>query len=340
MFKQSTKPKLEITETPRIQRIGCILDTSAQGIKAVKRAIQLAKKVDASIQIFISEDYHTPLKALLDTMNQELASLHDQAKAELEKKGMQGSVEELVSTTVKEILDFFVMRSEKGKTLGRVITSRITEEEIQVMVVGTPLFKGCEDRAAETSLGRYVQTFLRDRSISANFLLVPSNEPEGKTRTEDAPLDSILGIITVDQQPASIVALLRRALSLADKKTRLKIIGVVGERVIETVARVEAPEDDPDAPPDLEAAASKLMAKMQETIDSISIADEIPCHSFKGVVKSGRTSSVIRDALDDFRPGLVLVRSVGELEENLDPIAEMVTRQVVAAGYPCLVMWD
>ncbi|MFW9994841.1 MAG: hypothetical protein ACFFD4_22560, partial [Candidatus Odinarchaeota archaeon] len=57
-------------------------------------------------------------------------------------------------------------------------------------------------------------------------------------------------------------------------------------------------------------------------------------------VKTGNVAEIVRESIENTKPGIVFVRSVAELTENLDPFAEAVTRQVLSAGYGCLIVWD
>jgi len=156
--------------------------------------------------------------------------------------------------------------------------------------------------------------------------------------------DSVLAFVSVEQQPASIVALYRRALSFATEKTKFKIVGIVPDSVVETVARLDLPVDDTEAVPDLEGAKAKLIAKMQETLESIKLKKEIKdliiLDSPTWEVTSGHVAEVVRAYLESCRCGIAFVRSVSEISEKLDPFAEVVTRTVLHEGYNCLVFWD
>jgi hypothetical protein len=133
-------------------------------------------------------------------------------------------------------------------------------------------------------------------------------------------------------------------LSFATKKTRFKTVGIVPDSVIETVARLDLSSDDPEAVPDLKSAKTKLSTKMEETLESISLKKEIDDEIIHGSptweVKSGHVAEIVREYLNELQPGVVFVRSVAEISENLDPFADKVTRQVLNEGYNCLVIWD
>ena len=56
--------------------------------------------------------------------------------------------------------------------------------------------------------------------------------------------------------------------------------------------------------------------------------------------KSGKIASIVSTTVDEEQPGLVVVRSVGDLSENLDPVAEQITRSALSKGYPVLIVWN
>ena len=57
-------------------------------------------------------------------------------------------------------------------------------------------------------------------------------------------------------------------------------------------------------------------------------------------MKSGHIAEIVREYVESDHPGIVFVRSVAEISENLDPFAEIVTRQVLQEGFNCLIVWD
>ena len=341
MFKKTTRPKLEIDEYPTIERIGCVLDSSPQGRNAMRIATALTKRLDTTLQIIVSEDFYEPLEVLVDSAQKELTELETLAQDHVKETGIKAKVDQVIGEKLKITLEMFQQEATSEETLGGKLIHKIRESEAQIMVIGVPLFKekGTSELGKEyvhESLGRYTLMLLRERSIPANFLLV-----SGKT---EEITDKVLAFVSVEQQPASIVALYRRALSFTTEKTEFKIVGIVGDKVIETVARLDLPEEDPDATPDLEAVATKLKSHMEDTLDSITLKKEIDDVIILGSptseVNTGTISEIVRIYLDNFKPGIVFVRSVPELADNLDPFAETITRQVLSSGVPVLVLWD
>ncbi len=344
MFKKSEKPKLEIDAYPTIKRIGCVLDSSQQGKNALHLAISLATRLKTKLNIIVSEDFQEPLEVLLDSAQKELDALETIAQNHKKEVDLDASIELVMGERLQKTLNLFQADISDDETLGGRLISKIKENNDQIMVIGVPLFKekGTSELGKEYThgaLGRYTLALLRERTIPAEFLLV-SSETEEIT-------DKVLAFVSVDQHPTSIVSLYKRALSFAPADTEFKIVGIVSDKVIETVARLDihdVDEEGEDTSLELGAVGSRLKSHMEETLDSIILKKEIDDEIIRGSptseVKKGSIAGIVSECLDSFKPGVVFVRSVAELSENLDPFAELITRQVLSAGYPVLILWN
>lgn len=334
MFKKTTKPKMIIDEYPKIKNIGVIVDTSSQGFKALQVATSLVKRLETTFSIIISNSYRDQLETLYTSIKRELSDLETTVKDFVKGEDVKTDykIKQIISSKLETLQQVFEEEVKPENKLSRKLIDHIKDSGAQILVTGVPLFKTSEDE----SLGTYVFRLLRAREIQANFLLV-----SGK---KHVIADSVLAFVHVEQQPASVVALYRRALSFATEKTKFNIVGIVDDKVIETVARLDFPPDDSQAVLDLEGAKSKLVNKMKETLESISLKKEIDDEIIAGSptwdVKSGHVAEIVRGYLDEINPGIVLVRSVAEISENLDPFAEIIMRQVLNEGYNVLVVWD
>lgn len=334
MFKKITKPKMIIDEYPKIERIGVIVDSSPQGFKALQVATSLVKRLETTFSIIISDSYRDQLEGLSVSIKRELFDLEttvqDFVKGEDVKTDYK--IKQIISSKLEKFQQIFQEKIKLEDKLSRKLIEHIKDSGAQILVTGVPLFRTSEDE----SLGTYVFRLLRATEIHANILLV-----SGK---KHIIADSVLAFVSVEQQPASIVALYRRALSFATEKTKFKTVGIVDDKVIETVARLDLPSEDPEAVLDLEGAKSKLITKMEETLESISLKKEIDDLIISGSptwdVESGHVAEIVRQYLEEINPGIVFVRSVAEISENLDPFAAVITRQVLGEGYNCLVVWD
>ena len=330
MFKTTTKPKTIIDKYPMIEHIGCILDSSTQGFNALQVASSLAQRLKTKLDIIVSEDYHKPLRLVLESNEKELETLTITARDFMKETELKANVKPIISDKVQHALDlFFQEKASEEETLFGRLVEHIKTSGIQVCVLGVPLFVRSDIKWE--SMGSYVLKLLRERELHTNWLLVSAKQ--------NIIADSVLAFVSVEQQPASIIALYRRALSFATEHTNFKIVGIVEDNVIETVARLDSPDE-----PDLESARDKLVTNMEETLSSIQLKSEIDDIIISGSrtyeLKSGHIAEIVREYVESEHPGIVFVRSVAEISENLDPFAEVVTRQVLQQGFNCLIVWD
>ena len=335
MFKTTTKPKTIIDKYPVIEHIGCILDSSTQGFNALQVASSLTQRLKTKLDIIVSEDYHKPLRLVLESNSKELETLSITARDFVkETEDLKANIKPIISDKVQQAFDLFFQEkaSEKETLFGRLV-EHISLSGIQVCVMGVPLFVRSDE---DQSMGSYVLKLLREREVHANWLLVSAKKRK--------IADSVLAFVSVEQQPASIIALYRSALSFSTEHTNFKIVGIVEDNVIETVARLNISSDDSTDVPDLESARKKLITNMEETLESIQLKSEIDDVIIQGSptweVKSGHIAEIVREYIESEHPGIVFVRSVAEISENLDPFAEIVTRQVLQEGFNCLIVWD
>ncbi|MHA2407825.1 MAG: hypothetical protein ACXACA_05600, partial [Candidatus Ranarchaeia archaeon] len=243
MFKKTTRPKLLIEDYPKIKHIGVILDSSDQGFNALQVGTSLSHRLNTSLNVIVSENYYEIFEKLLESTQENLGELMTQTKEFLKDEKVKAEIVQIISQKAQDTLELFSKETKPENTLIGKLVKSLTESEAQIIVTGVPLFETGENK---DSLGAFVFRLLREREIQANFLLVP-----GKGRRI---ADSVLAFVSVEQQPASIVALYRRALSFATEKTKFKIVGIVPDSVVETVARLDLPVDDTEAVPDLESA--------------------------------------------------------------------------------------
>ncbi|MFW9992680.1 MAG: universal stress protein, partial [Candidatus Odinarchaeota archaeon] len=263
MFKKTARPKTVIDEYPKINRIGVVLDSSKKGENALRVAVDLAIRLKTSLHVIVSEDYYQQFDTLIESSKKGLNDLQALAEKHAGDAGIKTDIEQVIGKKLRAIINAFDQETQSGDTLGGRLIERIKESGAQIMVIGVPMFKSREDHSPHESLGTYVFMLLRERTIPANFLLV--------SEQTEVVADSVLAFVSVEQQPASIVALYRRALSFATEKTDFKLIGMVNDKVIETVARLDMPVDDPSATLDLDTAKQKLVRRLEETLESISL---------------------------------------------------------------------
>ena len=100
------------------------------------------------------------------------------------------------------------------------------------------------------------------------------------------------------------------------------------------------PEDQPDAEPDIVGVRDRIKNKFSDTLDLIEVSDKLNEIKSKKKVVTGVLTSAIKIELEEYNPGLVLVRTVAKLDENMDSSAEAIARIALAEGYPVLILWD
>jgi hypothetical protein len=332
LFKKTIRPSLVIEDIPLIKKLGVILDDTKQGEMALQIACALAKKVNASVIVSVTGDFYKAFKILIESTNAEINHLNNFAKNFSEETGVKTEIRSVISSKIEQILEIFQVEVKDSEKLGGRLIAEWEGEDEDILIMGVPLFQSREDNEAE-NLGTYVTKLLSERRISSNFLLVPDHFDKDLK-------DSLLAFVSVEQQPGSILALTRRGLSLSSENTKFQIVGLIGEKLIETLARVDKDEEENKEFLDFETASKRLKDVIDETLNSIVIKEGIPHGSFSHVIETGLISSIVKNSLEINKPGIVLVRTVAELAENLDPFALQIIRVVLSSGYPCLVVWD
>ena len=230
---------------------------------------------------------------------------------------------------IQNILYIFGEETPDTEKLSNKLINVLKENQSDILVTGAPLFRKEKE---ESYFGFYLAKIFREAEIHSNFLVV-TDRKEGLN-------DTIVSFVSMDQQPKSILALVRRSLSLANENTAIKLFGVVEDKITETVARADLEDDQSEDDIDLVGVKNRLKTKMEQTLSSIDIAEDIKYKSFDFKVNTGVMSAIVKSTLEEIHPRLVLVRSVSRLDENLDPVAEQITLTVLASGYPVLLVWD
>ncbi len=333
MFKATQASKLEIDEAPKIKRIATVFDNSIQSHNALKVSSELCKRFEAEHEVITSEDFYPSFNVLIKSTQDKITELYQSAQNAIEQLEIKPNFHSVISGRITRTMNEFdlAVQDDTEKLSSRLV-EKLAELDADIIVIGVPMYKTVDEAEVEL-LGSYVTKLLRSSKIKANFLLVSE-----KTTTMS---NSIIAFIEVNQQPRSLVALTKRALSMCDKNTSLKIVGVVENRTIETMASLaeETKEPETSAVP-FQKASDKLRNKMQETLDSLSINEEIAHGSINKKVKTGTIQEILNLALSGRENDLIMVRSVSEYGENLDHVAEQITRHVLTNGFPCLIVWD
>lgn len=333
MFKATRVTKLEIDEAPKINKIITVFDNSIQSHNALTVSSELCKRFDAEHELITSEDFYPSFNGLINSTRDKITELFQSAQTAIEKLEIKPSFHSVISGRITRTMNEFDLAVEDdAEKLSSRLVEKLAELNGDIIVIGVPMYKTVEEADVEL-LGSYVTKLLRSSKIHANFLLVSD-----KTTSMS---NSIISFIEVNQQPRSLVALTKRALSISDKNTSIKIVGVVENKTIETMANLD---DDPTEEDSIETpfqrASSKLKSMMKQTLDSLSINDNIEHGDIEKSVKIGSIGEILNITLPDQKNALIMVRSLADYGENLDPIADQITRHVLIEGFPCLIVWD
>ena len=335
MFKGATTSKIVIDKDSiqKMNKILAILDSTLQGQIALNYGIQLSRQYDAELFILVSDDSVEQFKLIIDSTVETVNGLVAKATELGEVNDKKPQIDVVLGQRIENTLQEFSRVQADDDLLGGRLVAKMIEIDPDLIILGTPLFHEREHRDSQP-LGSYITQLLTTSKIRSNFLLLNEN-------TKELP-KSIISFVTVNQQPRSILALVYRMFSLVTKDTKVKVIGVVEDKTIETVARVEASDQDDEssALPIMEVT-EKLRNSMSKTLESLVIEDDIPHQSLKTEVKTGSISSVLKTTLDELdETGMILVRSVTEARDNLDPVAVQVAQLTLGANHPCLIVWD
>jgi hypothetical protein len=333
MFKATQASKLEIEEAPKIKKIATIFDNSIQSHNALTVSSELCKRFGAELDVITSDDFYPAFNALINSTRDKITELVHNAQNALESLDVESKYHSVFSGRITRTMDEFdVAVQDDAEKLSSRLVDQLAEIGADIVVVGVPMYKSADEAEVEL-LGSYVIKLLRSSIIHANFLLV--------SEQTSSMSNSIISFIEVNQQPRSLVALTKRALSMADSDTSLKIIGFVENKTVETMASLDDEiHDDGAIDVPFQRASDKLKDKMKQTLDSLSINSEISVGSIDKSVKMGSIAEILNMTLEEKKDDLIMVRSVAEFAENLDPIADQITRHVLTEGFPCLIVWD
>lgn len=333
MFKATQASKLEIDEVSKIKKIVTVFDGSLQSHNALTISSDLCKRFEAKLEVLTSEDFYPAFYSLINSTRDKIAELSQLAQDASKELEIEPNYQSVYSGRITSTMtEFDLAVEEEAAKLSSKLVDKLEELNADIIVIGVPMYKSVDEAEVEL-LGSYVNKLLRSSKIHANFLLVSE-----KTISMS---NSIISFIEVNQQPRSLVALTKRALSMSDDKTSLKIIGVVENKTIETMASLDQDimEEDSKVVP-FQKASDKLLDKMKQTLDSLSIHEEISHGAIEKSVKTGSIAEILNITLANRKNDLIMVRSLAEFQENLDHVADSVTRHVLTEGFPCLIVWD
>ncbi len=330
LFKKTSKPKTIIEDIDEIKKIGCFYDSTPQGENALNIATEIAKSLHLKLKVFAAEDFYLRLKQHGDEITKKSEELKTYVDNYTEEHEVATETEVLIGGRIKNVINLIEEDLAEDEKLSQLILDKLVEHKFNLFVVGAPLLRTRQEKGF---FGYYLSKIVRERQVHSNFLLIPDDLKEGRKK-------SMMGIVNFEQEPGSVVAVLRRAMSLLPWLGKVKILGVIQDTTIETVARSEIPEDQIDAEPDIFGVRDRIKNKFSDILDLIEVSDNLNEIKSKKKVVTGVLTSAIKIELEEYNPGLVLVRTVAKLDENMDSSVEAIARIALSEGYPVLILWD
>ncbi len=329
MFKTASKPNKIIEDIDVISKVGVIYDNTTQGENALRLATDLANNLNLPLKAFTTDDFYLTMKLITDEIknkgNEMLKHIDDFA----DKNDVKIESELLVGRKIMKIIEMMDDKMRDEEKLSYLIIKKLIDENFSIFVAGSPLMRKSEDTG---TLGYYLSILLKEYDIHTNFLLVPDRLAERA--------DLILGFALYRQKTGTTSAILRRALSVKKREKQIKIVGLIEDNTIETIARSELSDTEAD---DFETklveVTERIKSKYNDDLMSIDISENFNAE-FTTEVEIGTIDSTVKIVLERYKPGLVLVRSVSQLDEHLNPDAETIARIALSEGYPVFILWD
>ncbi len=328
MFLQTTKPKVVISDYPEIKSFDCFYDNTPQGHNALKLATYYAKKFHLPLLVYAIADFYQAFKDMVSDMRNTGKEMLKYVTEYTKEKEVASDAELLIGGRIQKLIDLFDEELLEEEKLSYLMKEKLKTKQGHIVVVGSPMLRNDQEMG---HFGYYLTKLLENREIHSNFLIVP-DKLKGIN-------DNVICFVNYEQPETSAVSLIRRSLSLNKDSKHLRIIGIITDKLIETVARSEQSEST-DEHIDFAIVRERFRKKFDELLGSISINTDIKPKSFNYEIKIGVQSTIIKKILEEYDPKLVLIRNVTKLDSNLDSIALQMTQVVLSEGYPTLLVWD
>lgn len=329
LFKTASKPKKLIEDIDSITKIGVMYDNTEQGQNALKVASDLANNLNLPIKAYAIDDFHKQMKFVTNEIKNKQTEMYNTINEYTTHQGLKIQSEILVGRKIQKVIDMMETEMAEEEKLSRLLINKLIKENFSIFVAGSPMMRKSEDTG---TLGYYLSILLKEHDIHTNFLLVPDK------LTDRA--DLILGFVNFRQIEGTSTALLRRALTIKKRTKQIKIVGIIEESTVETIARSEIDEENTeDFEPKLIEVTERIKQKYKSDLNNMEIADHFDAY-FTTEVEVGTLSSLVKIVLEKYKPGTVLVRSVSQLDEHLNPDAELIARIALSEGYPVFILFN
>ena len=326
MFHKTSKPKIVIDEYDEITKLGCIFDATPQGENALSTATALAKVLSTPLKVFTADDFNKKLQNTSEEIRNKEKEMIEQIDALSQEKEIATEIEPLVSGIMNRILKSIEEELVEEEKLSNLMVEKIIEGNFDIFIAGSPMLRTRQEKGY---FGYYLRKLLKQHAIQSNFLLVP-NDLKGES-------DLMLGLVSYRQIPGSVETIIKRGVALSSWKKKMKLVGIIEDNTIRTIARSET--DDDETLSNVSEVRERTRSKFYDTLDSFTIDEKYDIPLSKEL-EIGDITAVVKLILDKYEPGLVLVSNESKIDENLDSGAETLTRIALTEGYPVLLVWD
>ena len=120
---------------------------------------------------------------------------------------------------------------------------------------------------------------------------------------------------------------------------KIKIIGLIEEGTIATIAKSELDDDETDLETKVSEVSIRTKNQFIEKFEELEINPKFEL-DFNCIIETGHLTTIVKENLETNNPSFVLVRSVSTLDEHLHSNAETIARIALAEGYPVLILFD
>lgn len=328
MFIKTSKPNNLIDEIDEITSIACMYDSTPQSMVAFELATELVKNLHLPLKIFVSGDYYLKMKTTANDIRYRQEQMTNFVEEHTKEEGLDIDIELLSGKKIQRILKMMDEKVKAEEKLSRMLINKLSEEKYSIVVTGIPMMRKREEKG---DLGYYLIKLLKEHKIHSNYLIIPDGLIErGET---------LLGISNYRQKEDSVIAIIRRAISLNLPESEIQIVGIVENNTIETVANSELVDEVDDLNIKMTEVRNRLQSQFEDRISCIKINEKFDIKMSHEVV-SGILSTALKITLDKFKPKIVMIRNITKLEANLDHNAETIARIALSEGYPVLLLWD
>ncbi len=328
IFVQATIPDLIVENNIKYKSISCFYDKTPQGENALKTATELSKHLHIPLHIYTVSDLYLTFKELVTDIRGKSEELIKFTSDFTKENEVASNTELIIGGRIQKIIELFEEELLEEEKLSYLMRNKLKEKNDSIVVVGSPMLRLDPDKG---HFGFYLTKLLEDPEIHSNFVIVPDIIKERENK--------IVCFLDYEQDASSIVTLLNHAFGLSGNETEIHLIGIISEKLVDTVARSEPTEND-DETVYLAAIQNRLVKKFDDLLSSIKFNMNEDTSNFHYDIKVGIPTNIIKESLNSLKPWLTIVRNVAIPGMNLDSLAQQIATLILIDDYPVYLVWD